>query len=110
MKLSDIRQILAEEGIHLTKSLGQNFLHDVNQLSRIVAAAQLTKTDRVLEIGPGLGPLTQCLLEKVAHVFAIEKDQRLVEFLNRRFAGDPSLTLIPADALRYLREQPRDWS
>ena len=60
MKLSDMRQALAVRGIRLTKSLGQNFLHDANQLSRIVSAAALIKTDRVLEIGPGLGPLRNC--------------------------------------------------
>src|SRR6266545_3961341 len=106
MKLSDIRQTLAAEGIRLTKSLGQNFLHDANQLARIVSAAEITNTDRVLEIGPGLGSLTHLLLEKAAQVLALEKDQRLVDFLNRRFAGNPSLTLLHADALKYLREEP----
>ena len=50
--------------IQLTKSLGQNFLHDGNQLRRIVTAADLRPTDRVLEVGPGLGPLTELLLAK----------------------------------------------
>ncbi len=53
MKLTEMKQVLAERGIRLTKSLGQNFLHDANQLRRIVAAAELKKADRVLEIGPG---------------------------------------------------------
>ena len=57
-----MRQLLAERDIRLTKSLGQNFLHDANQLRRIVAAAELSKADRVLEIGPGLGPLTELLV------------------------------------------------
>ena len=61
MKLTDMRRVLAARGIRLTKSLGQNFLHDANQLRRIVAAAELTRADRVLEIGPGLGPLTERL-------------------------------------------------
>ena len=51
-----MRELLAARGIQLTKSLGQNFLHDANQLRRIVEAAELTKADKVLEIGPGLGP------------------------------------------------------
>ena len=55
MKLSEMRAVLGERGIQLTKSLGQNFLHDVHQAERIVTAAELTKADKVLEIGPGRG-------------------------------------------------------
>ena len=80
-----MRELLAARGIHLTKSLGQNFLHDGNQLRRIINAAELKKTDQVLEIGPGLGPLTELLLENAGEVLAIEKDARLVEFLRERF-------------------------
>src|SRR5213594_1208486 len=101
MRLSEIRQILAERNIKLTKSLGQNFLHDGNQLRRIVEAAELTSTDKVLEIGPGLGPLTQLLLQRAGEVLSFEKDARLVEFMRERFSaaispmtkpptGDPS--------------------
>src|SRR6185312_781383 len=86
MKLSEMREWLARDGIQLTKSLGQNFLHDGNQLRRIVEAAELTRADKVLEIGPGLGPLTELLLEKAGEVLAIEKDERLVHVLEKRFA------------------------
>ena len=65
MKLTEMREILDRRGIQLTKSLGQNFLHDGNQLQRIADAAELSKTDKVLEIGPGLGPLTELLLPLV---------------------------------------------
>src|ERR1039458_3176497 len=85
MKLTEMKQVLAARGIQLTKSLGQNFLHDGNQLRRILAVADLKKTDRVLEIGPGLGPLTEMLVEEVGEVLAIEKDGRLVEVLKERF-------------------------
>ena len=87
MKLSEMRQALAGSGIRLTKSLGQNFLHDANQLRRIVAAADLSGADKVLEIGPGLGPLTELLLAEAGEVLAIEKDARLVEVLKRSIAG-----------------------
>jgi 16S rRNA (adenine1518-N6/adenine1519-N6)-dimethyltransferase len=60
MNLSDMRRLLASRDLQLTKSLGQNFLHDGNQLRRIAGAAALEGTDRILEIGPGLGPLTNC--------------------------------------------------
>ena len=85
MILTEMKRVLAEGDIQLTKSLGQNFLHDGNQLRRIAGAAALTKADKVLEIGPGLGPLTELLLEKAGEVFAIEKDLRLVEVLRERF-------------------------
>ena len=65
MKLTEMRELLAKRNIQLTKSLGQNFLHDANQLERIAAAGELTKADKVLEIGPGLGPLTELLVAKV---------------------------------------------
>ena len=61
MKLSEMREVLTRRDIQLTKSLGQNFLHDANQLQKIVEAAELSKTDKILEIGPGLGPLTELL-------------------------------------------------
>jgi 16S rRNA (adenine1518-N6/adenine1519-N6)-dimethyltransferase len=134
MKLSEMRELLAARGIQLTKSLGQNFLHDGNQLRRIVEAAELSKADRILEIGPGLGPLTELLLEKAGEVLAIEKDARLVEFLRERFnvwqasrppgVGDkkippvlsawadetPALRLSHADALEFLKRERRNWS
>ncbi|MEW6303218.1 MAG: 16S rRNA (adenine(1518)-N(6)/adenine(1519)-N(6))-dimethyltransferase RsmA [Verrucomicrobiota bacterium] len=110
MTLHEMRQLLDERDIRLTKSLGQNFLHDGNQLRRIVAAADLTAADQVLEIGPGLGPLTELLLASAAQVLAIEKDHRLVEFLRERFGDASKLTLIHADALDYLRDAAHNWS
>jgi 16S rRNA (adenine1518-N6/adenine1519-N6)-dimethyltransferase len=125
MKLTEMRELLAAHGIQLTKSLGQNFLHDGNQLRRIVAAAELKRSDRVLEIGPGLGPLTELLMGQAAKVLAIEKDARLVAVLEHRFKAEPSsplpsqakrtnepptLRLIHNDALDYLRAGGHDWS
>ncbi|MGA2786023.1 MAG: 16S rRNA (adenine(1518)-N(6)/adenine(1519)-N(6))-dimethyltransferase RsmA [Verrucomicrobiota bacterium] len=126
MKLSEMRELLTTRGIQLTKSLGQNFLHDGNQLRRIVDAAELNKTDKVLEIGPGLGPLTELLLQNAGEVLAIEKDARLVDFLRERFnvapasrlhgleknlkAGEtPALHLLHDDALEFLKRESRDW-
>jgi 16S rRNA (adenine1518-N6/adenine1519-N6)-dimethyltransferase len=110
MKLSEMRQILSDHAIQLTKSLGQNFLHDGNQLRRIVSSANLKAGDNILEIGPGLGPLTELLLEAGTKVLAIEKDQRLVQFLQQRFAGNPNLELRHEDALAFLQQNTRDWS
>lgn len=114
-----MRELLDRRGIQLTKSLGQNFLHDAHQLERIVAFAELSPADKVLEIGPGLGPLTELLLQKAGQVLAIEKDARLVEILrerlDRHIPGPRSafhtshLQLLHADALEFLRQEPRDW-
>jgi len=109
MKLSDMREWLTERDIQLTKSLGQNFLHDQNQLRRIVQAAELFADDRVLEIGPGLGPLTELLLESAGRVLAIEKDARLVAVLRERFAAQPKLELLHADALAVVKDRAREW-
>jgi 16S rRNA (adenine1518-N6/adenine1519-N6)-dimethyltransferase len=109
MKLSEMKQILTADAIRLTKSLGQNFLHDANQLERIIRAAEVEPGDRILEIGPGLGPLTQGLLDRQATVLAIEIDHRLYAILQRRFGA--SLQLIQFDALDYIRERKdADWS
>src|ERR1043165_8053587 len=126
MKLSEMRGALEQRGIQLSKSLGQNFLHDAHQLERIVAAAELTKADKVLEIGPGLGPLTELLLNKADEVLAVEKDARLVDFLCERFElkseAEETIPLTPAediqanlgllhdDALDFLKREQRDWS
>lgn len=111
MTVTEMRRILAESGIQLTKSLGQNFLHDANQLRRIVHMAELSKEDSVMEVGPGLGPLTERLLAGSGRVLAIEKDGRLARWLQKRFADAPSLELVRGDALDYLRRvKGRDWS
>src|ERR1043166_4557751 len=110
MKLSAMKEFLAGADIRLTKSLGQNFLHEQNQLHRIVAAAELKRSDRVLEVGPGLGPLTELLLLEASEVLAIEMDGRLVEFLKNKFGSNKNLTLRHDDALRFLQTERRDWS
>ncbi|MEI6341442.1 MAG: 16S rRNA (adenine(1518)-N(6)/adenine(1519)-N(6))-dimethyltransferase RsmA [Verrucomicrobiota bacterium] len=107
MTLSEMRRILDERGWQLTRSLGQNFLHDGNQVRRIVAAAGLEASDRVLEVGPGLGPLTGRLLAVAGRVVAVEKDARMVEALRARMQGLPGgerLAVVHADALEWLRE------
>ncbi len=109
MTLTEMRRVLAERGIKLTRSLGQTFLFDGNQLRRIIALAELTAGDQCLEIGPGLGPLTELMLAAAGKLVAIEKDHRLVEYLRERFGDRPKLELIEADALDYLRDCGCDW-
>lgn len=85
-------------------------MHDGNQLRRIIDAAALDPSVLVLEVGPGLGPLTELLIARSAHVLAVEKDARLCEILTKRFADAKNFELVHADALDYLMEPARDWS
>ena len=110
MNLSEIRNLLREEDIMLTKSLGQTFMHDQNQLRKIVGLAKLTAADHVIEIGPGLGSLTGLLLQTAGHVTAIETDRRLVKLLDERFGERSNFTLQHADAMKIVRKSKFDWS
>ena len=100
MKLSEIDATLREIRVSPVRSLGQNFLHDRNLAAWIVSQAALAPDDYVIEIGPGLGALTEFILDSGARVLAIEKDQRLAQFLGKRFAGAP-LEIIHGDALDF---------
>jgi 16S rRNA (adenine1518-N6/adenine1519-N6)-dimethyltransferase len=100
MKLSEIEATLREIRVAPVKTLGQNFLHDRNLARWIVEKAELSPEDYVLEIGPGLGALTEFILDSGARVLALEKDRRLVEFLRKRFAGN-RLEIVHGDALDF---------
>jgi 16S rRNA (adenine1518-N6/adenine1519-N6)-dimethyltransferase len=96
---SQVRSLLIEMGIHPCKALGQNFLVDLNILNILIESANLSQTDRVLEIGPGLGVVTEQLLTKVDHVTAVEKDKRLFQLLKARMERHDGLELMCADML-----------
>lgn len=95
-----IRELLQRHGLRPNKALGQNFLADRNTLNRIVGAAQIGADDWVIEIGPGLGSLTQALVDAGARVIAVEKDGGLARVLTGLFASCPQVTIVHADALR----------
>lgn len=89
---------------HAKKSLGQNFLKSKQALRDIVNAGKVSDNDTVLEIGPGMGVLTQVLLDTGANVIAIEKDDRLIEKLEETFTDyiqRRQLTIIHGDALEF---------
>ena len=96
---TEVRALLAQLDFHPSRILGQNFLIDRNILNILLAAAELQPADAVVEVGPGLGVLTGALLERVAAVTAVEKDNRLAPYLRERFAGETKLNLIHADIL-----------
>jgi 16S rRNA (adenine1518-N6/adenine1519-N6)-dimethyltransferase len=82
------------------KRLGQNFLTDPSALARIVAAADLSPADLVIEVGAGLGTLTRPLAQAAGRVIAVELDDRLVAVLRERLAGFPNVHIVAGDILR----------
>ncbi len=96
---SELRAMLAERGIHPSRSLGQNFLVDANIVRIIAEAAGAGSGDTVLEIGPGAGALTEALLAGAGRVIAVEYDHRLAAWLRDRYAGESRLELLEGDAL-----------
>lgn len=100
MKLSVIRQTLEQIGVQPTKTLGQNFLHDQNLAQWIVDQVEIEPTDLVVEIGPGLGALTEFIAPRCASAVLIEKDGRLVSFLRERFKGK-TVEVVRGDAAAF---------
>ena len=98
-----MKAILSSMGKRPSKRLGQNFLLDDSVLKRAVQAADLSEKDTVLEIGPGLGNLTEELLRTGARVVAVEQDLEFCKFLERRF-GD-RVKLVRADAVKAFLPQ-----
>ena len=94
-----LRRLMGAERLRPRKSLSQNFLTDAEVLDAIVAAAELSPGDRVVEVGPGLGVLTRRLLAAGASVLAVELDPRLAAYLRRELGVVPGFELIEADAL-----------
>lgn len=97
--LGEIRSLLAAAGLAPQHRFGQNFLIDLNLLGKLVMAAEVTAADTVLEVGPGTGSLTECLLERGARVIAVEIDHGLQRLLRQRLAAHPRFTLVQGDAL-----------
>lgn len=90
------------------KSLGQNFLVDEVVVARIITALNPSSADVVLEIGPGRGALTEKLISRVGHLYALEFDRDLVPVLRDRFGDAGNFTVIEDDALKFdLRSLPK---
>lgn len=96
----DTKTILKKFNIRPTKSLGQNFLTDEGVLKKIAGAAELTKNDIVLEIGPGLGSLTAQLAESAGAVVAVEIDRHLIPALREILGNYPNIHIIQGDIMR----------
>lgn len=92
--------ILKRFGLRMSKKLGQNFLIDAGIVQGIVDAAEIKPGDRVLEIGPGIGTLTQGLAEAGAEVTAVELDKKLPAVLAETLKTYPNVTIVPGDILK----------
>src|SRR5262245_60261220 len=100
-----VRAALRSLDLRPTRSMGQNFLVDPPTLDTIVAAAELTPDDTVVEVGPGLGVLTWELLRHAGRVVAVELDRRLAARLHEEFAGTRNLEIVQGDILNLAPEQ-----
>jgi 16S rRNA (adenine1518-N6/adenine1519-N6)-dimethyltransferase len=97
---AETRALLAREGLAPRKRLGQHFLVDRNVVTRMVDLAEVAPDDVVLEIGPGLGALTDVLSARAARLYLVEYDRGLADVLRRKFAQVPHVHVIEGDALK----------
>ena len=93
-------KVLQKYNFNFQKRFEQNFLIDTNVLNRIIAAADITKEDCVLEIGPGIGTMTQYLAESAGAVAAVEIDKNLIPILEDTLSGYDNVTIINEDILK----------
>ena len=95
-----IKDLLEKHALRPLKRFGQNFLVDEEALNRVVAAAELTPQDTVLEIGPGIGVLTQELAKTAKKVIAVEKDRNMVKILQETVGDFENVEIICDDIRR----------
>lgn len=93
-------EVLKKYNFMFQKKFGQNFLIDTHVLDKIIAAANITKDDMVLEIGPGIGTMTQYLLESAREVVAVEIDKKLIPILEDTLSEYQNITIINDDILK----------
>lgn len=98
--LKDTKFIMDKYHITANKNLGQNFLVNDDAVTGIVDAANVSKDDLIIEIGPGLGTLTKELLDRAGKVICIELDKRMIEILNDRFSMYDNFKVLNDDVLK----------
>ena len=99
MMRGQILELLHRYGVRLSRRAGQEHVIDPRVLERMVAYAELSRSDVVLEIGAGIGNLTRLLAERAGRVVAIERDPRLIEILQEQVKGSKNIEVIHGDAL-----------
>ena len=103
MRIADYsvtKAVLERHGFTFKKSFGQNFLTDTNILQKIVDTAEINKNVNVIEIGPGIGALTEFLAENASEVMAFEIDERLVPILEDTLRDHDNVKVINEDVLK----------
>ncbi len=103
--IEELKNVLGQLGLKPKDYLGQNFLVDEIALQKIIQSADLKKTDTVVEVGPGLGVLTEELCKSAGEVWAIEKDHKLIPVLKKRLSGYSNLKLVEHDILTFHLEK-----
>ena len=98
--LRQTKLLLRQFRLHARKGLGQHFLIDPLALEASISAAEFSPDDTVVEVGPGLGVLTEEMAKSAKRVIAIEVDSRIVSLLNKRFTSHSNVTILNADALQ----------
>jgi len=103
--INEVKSFLDQYQIKPSKSKGQNFLINQDDLDSIIKSAGLKKNDNVLEIGPGLGVLTEQLAKKSKKVISVEVDKKVVYFLKQKFKGTKNLHILEKDILKIKNEE-----
>ena len=94
------QEIIKKHNFSIQKKYGQNFLIDEHVLNKIIAAAELTEDDYVIEIGPGIGTMTERMAPECRHVTAIEIDKELIPILSETLSGFDNVDIINEDVLK----------
>ncbi|MEA2113749.1 MAG: 16S rRNA (adenine(1518)-N(6)/adenine(1519)-N(6))-dimethyltransferase RsmA [Patescibacteria group bacterium] len=97
-----VKNLLKQHNIRPNKIMGQNFLIDEGVVDQMIKAANLSKKDVVLEVGPGLGGLTEKLAQKAKKVIAVEKDKRIIEVLKETLKNYENVEIVHGDILNIL--------
>ena len=100
MNFKEIKLILNQLNFKPKKHLGQNFLIDNNILKKIISISEISKDDTILEIGPGLGALTEKLVDKARKVYAVEINSSLSKYLSEKLSGYDNIEIINEDILK----------
>lgn len=101
MTLGQLKLILSERKLRPNKKLGQNFLYDPNMIARILRSINAAKEETIIEVGPGMGALTEGLLGSAKDVWGVELDKGFSEYLKERFSGSQDFHLVHGDILRW---------
>jgi 16S rRNA (adenine1518-N6/adenine1519-N6)-dimethyltransferase len=104
-----IKELLLKYSAKPSKGLGQNFLIDKNVLDKIIDSADIKKSDVILEVGPGMGVLTQELAQEAKKVIAVEKDKIMIEILKETLNGFNNVEIIQGDILKNKLQLPKKY-